>query len=111
MVKSTNVNVAVAVWVRAPLVPVIVTVNVPAAVELHDSVAVAGDGGRITLAGLIAVQVRPEGSGVSDRATVPVKPLTAVTVMVETADEPAFTAAGEVAVMVKSTKVKVAVAV
>ncbi len=87
------------------------TVKVPAVVELHDSVAVAGDGGRVTLAGLIAVQVRPAGSGVSDRDTVPAKPFTAVTVIVETAEDPAFTAAGEVAAMVKSTKVKVAVAV
>ncbi len=87
------------------------TVNVPAAVELHDRVAVAGDGGRITLAGLMAVQVRPVGSGVSDRATVPAKPLTAVTVIVDTAEEPAFTAAGEVAAIVKSVKVNVTVAV
>ncbi len=94
-----------------PLVPVIVTVKVPAAVALQDSVALAGDSGRVTLAGLIAVQVRPAGNGVSDRATVPAKPLTAVTVIVDTADEPAFTAAGEVAAMVKSTKVNVAVAV
>ncbi len=63
-----------------------VTVKVPAAVELHDKVAVAGDGGRVTLAGLIAVQVRPAGRGVSDRTTVPANPLTAVTVIVETAD-------------------------
>ncbi len=85
--------------------------NVPAVEELHDRVAVAGDGGRVTLAGLIAVHVRPAGRGVSDRDTVPAKPLTAVTVIVETAEEPAFTAAGEVAAIVKSTKVKVAVAV
>ncbi len=88
-----------------------VTVNVPAAVELQDKVAVAGDGGRVTLAGLIAVQVRPAGNGVSDKATVPAKPLTAVTVIVETEEEPAFAAAGEVAAMAKSTKVNVAVAV
>ncbi len=91
--------------------PVIVTVKVPATVALQDNVAVAGDGGRITLAGLMAVQVSPVGRGVSERATVPAKPLTAVTVIVETAEEPAFVAAGEVAVMVKSMKVKVAVAV
>ncbi len=94
-----------------PLVPVTVTVNVPAVVELHDSVAVAGDGGRITLAGLIAVQVSPVGRGVSERATVPAKPFTAATVTVDTAEEPAFTAAGEVAAIVKSVKLKVAVAV
>ncbi len=85
--------------------------KVPAVVELQDSVAVAGEGGRVTLAGLIAVHVRPAGNGVSDKATVPAKPLTAVTVIVETAEAPAFTAAGEVAVIVKSTNVKVAVAV
>ncbi len=110
IVKSTNVNVAVAMWLKEPLVPVIVTVKVPAE-ALQDRVAIAGDGGRVTLAGLIAVQVRPVGNGVSDSAIVPAKPLTAVTVIVDTAEEPAFTAAGEVAVMVKSVKVKVAVAV
>ncbi len=85
--------------------------KVPEVVELQDSVAVAGEGGRVTLAGLIAVQAKPAGRGVSESATVPAKPLTAVTVIVETAEVPAFTAAGEVAAMVKSTKVKVAVAV
>ncbi len=88
-----------------------VTVKVPAAAALHDRVAVAGDGGRVTLAGLIAVQVRPVGNGVSDSATVPAKPFTAVTVIVETAEAPEFTAAGDVAVMVKSVKLNVAVAV
>ncbi len=63
-----------------------VTVNVPAAVELHDKVAVAGDGGNVTLAGLMAVHVRPLGRGVSDKDTVPAKPFTAVTVIVEVAD-------------------------
>ncbi len=85
--------------------------NVPAAVALHDKVAVAGEGGKVTLAGLIAVQVSPAGSGVSDRPTVPANPLTAVTVIVETAEAPEFTAAGDVAVMVKSVNMNVAVAV
>ena len=40
----------------------------------------------------------------------PVNPLRAVTVIVEVADWPALTAAGEDAVMVKSLKLKVAVA-
>ncbi len=112
MVKSApKVNVAVVVWLKEPLVPVTVTVNVPAVVELQDRVAVAGDGGRVTLAGLIAVHVRPVGSGVSDSATVPAKPFTAVTVIVEMAEEPVGTEAGDVAVMVKSVKVNVAVAV
>ncbi len=69
-----------------PLVPVIVTVKVPAVVELQLRVAVAGDGGRVTLLGLIAVQVKPEGSGVSDSDTVPVNPLTPLTVIVDVAD-------------------------
>jgi hypothetical protein len=84
MVKSTKLNVAVAVWTRVPLVPVIVRMNVPAVVELHDTVAVAGNGG-ITLNGVIAPQVRPAGT-VSVRATVPAKPFRAPTVIVEVAD-------------------------
>ncbi len=86
------------------------TVNIPAVEELQDRVAVAGEGGRVTLAGLIAVHVRPVGRGVSDRETVPAKPFTEVTVIVEVADEPVGTGAGEVAATVKSAKVKVAVA-
>jgi hypothetical protein len=46
----------------------------------------------------------------SVRLTVPVKPLTAATVIVEVAEVPAWTAAGDVAVTVKSVTVKVAVA-
>ena len=45
----------------------------------------------------------------SVRATVPVNPLMAVTVMVEVAETPALTAAGEVAAIVKSVTVNVAV--
>jgi hypothetical protein len=113
IVKSTKVKVAVAVWTTAPLVPVIVTVKVPAVAELQGNVAVAVNGGRVTLAGAIAPQARPAGT-VSVNATVPANPFRPVTVIVEAADWPAFTAAGEVAVMVKSggaPKVKVAVAV
>ncbi len=89
-----------------------VTVNVPPVAALHDSVAVAGEGGRVTLAGLIAVHVKPAGRGVSNRDTVPAKPFTEVTVIVEVAEVPAFTVAGEVAAMVKSApKMNVAVAV
>lgn len=47
---------------------------------------------------------------VSVRVTVPVKPLTAATVIVDVADVPTVTAAGEVAATVKSVTVKVAVA-
>ena len=44
------------------------------------------------------------------RLTVPVKPFRAVTVIVEVAETPALTAAGDVAVILKSVTVKVAVA-
>ena len=79
----------------------------PAVAELQDRVAVPAP---VRLAGVIAPQVRPAGT-VSVRATMPANPFTAVTVIVETAEEPAFTATGDVAAIVKSTKVNVAVAV
>jgi hypothetical protein len=47
---------------------------------------------------------------VSVRLTVPVKPFTAATVIVDVAEVPAWTAAGEVADIVKSVTMKVAVA-
>ena len=59
--------------------------------------------------GVIAPQVRLTGT-VSVRLTVPVKPFTAVIVIVEVADTSAFTAAGDVAEIVKSVIAKVAVA-
>ncbi len=62
----------------------------------------------MTLRGLIAPQVRLAGT-VSVRLTVPVKPLRALTVIVDAADVPTVTAAGDVADMVKSVTVKVAV--
>jgi hypothetical protein len=74
-------------------------------VELQDTVAVPDP---ITLPGEIAPQVRLAGT-VSVSVTVPANPLTAVIVMVEVAVVPAWTAAGEVAAMVKSWTVNVAV--
>jgi hypothetical protein len=56
----------------------------------------------------MAPQVKFEGT-VSVKEMVPVKPFTAATVIVEVADVPAWTAAGEVADTVKSVTVKVAV--
>jgi hypothetical protein len=79
---------------------------VAAIVELHATVAVPEF---VTLVGVIAPQVRLAGT-VSVRLTVPVKPFTAATVMVEVAEVPTVTAAGEVAVMVKPVTVNVAVA-
>jgi len=63
----------------------------------------------VTLAGEIAPHVRLAGT-VSVRLTVPVKPFNAVTVIVEVAEVPAWTGAGEVAAIVKSVTAKVAVA-
>lgn len=63
----------------------------------------------MTLVGVIAPQVKLAGT-VSVRLTVPVNPLSAVTVIVEVAETPTLTAAGEVALMLKSVTVNVAVA-
>jgi len=62
----------------------------------------------VTLVGVIAPQVRLAGT-VSVSETVPLNPLMAVTVIVEVAETPALTAAGEVAVILKSMTLKVAV--
>lgn len=64
-----------------------------------------------TIVARLRVAVSP-ADGLAVRVTVPVKPLTGVTVMVEVAVEPAFTVSNVgLALMVKSWKVKVAVAV
>lgn len=62
----------------------------------------AGDGGRVRLLDMIGSQVRPVGSGLSYRDTVPVKLFSAVTVIVEEAVWPVFTLDGDAAVMLKS---------
>ena len=103
--KSTKLKVAVAVWTSDPLVPVTVRVKVPAVVELQETVAVPEP---VTVPGVIAPHVNPAGT-VSVRVTTPAKPLTAAIVIVETADRPALTAAGELAAIVKSRKLNVAV--
>jgi hypothetical protein len=74
------------------------TVNVPAVVELQDNEAVCEG---VRLEGVIAAQVRPAGRGVSDSETASEKPLRPVSVIVEVA-EPTI-ATGEVAPMAKST--------
>jgi hypothetical protein len=68
------------------LVPVTVTVYVPAGPE-HDSVEV-WDAPRTMLVGL-RVHVSPAGDTVEVSATVPVKPLSGATVIVEVALAPA----------------------
>jgi hypothetical protein len=80
-------------------------VNVPAVVELQETVAVPEP---VTVPGVIAPHVSPAGT-VSVSVTTPAKPFTAAMLMVDTADWPALTAPGEDAVIVKSTKLKVAV--
>src|SRR6266705_2160137 len=105
IVKSTKLNVAVAVCTSEPLVPVIVRTYAPATVAEHETVALPEP---VTLPGVIAPQVRPAGT-VSVRVTTPANPFTAVTVIVEVAELPTGTAAGEEAVIVKSTKLNVAV--
>jgi hypothetical protein len=65
------------------LVPVIVSVKVPALVELQDTVAVPEP--PVMLLGVIAPQVKPAGAE-SVRETVPVNPPTGDTVIVDVAD-------------------------
>jgi hypothetical protein len=62
----------------------------------------------VTLVGDMAPHVRFTGT-VSVRLTTPVNPFTADTVIVDVAETPALTAAGEVAEIVKSVTVKIAV--
>jgi hypothetical protein len=82
--------VTVVVRERVPLVPVTVTVYVPAEPE-QDSVE-DPDAPRVTLVG-VSVQVRPvAGETAADRLTDPVNPFTAVTVIVEVPLEPATNA-------------------
>ena len=81
-----------------------VTVKVVAVVELHVRVAVAGEGGRVTLAGVIAPHVRPAGT-TSVNATVPAPVEDTVIVEVREPTGPV----GEVAATVKSAKTNTAV--
>lgn len=76
-----------------------------AVVELQVSVAVPEP---VTVAGVTDPQVRPTGT-VSVMVTVPLKPLTAVTVIVAVADWLTSTAAGELTDIVKSVIVNIAV--
>ncbi len=100
-VKSVTVKVTVAEWLSNPLVPVTVTVYVPAE-PLHDKVDVC-EAPRMMLVGL-RLHVRPvAGDMVEVRPTVPVKPLTGATVMVDVPVAPATTVTAiGLAVTVKS---------
>jgi hypothetical protein len=74
-------TVTVAVWVNEPLVPVTVTVNVPALEPVQESVEFC-DAPRTMLEGL-SVHERPNGEAVAVRVTVPVNPFTGATVIVD----------------------------
>ena len=114
MLKSTTTKVTVAVeWDRVPSVPVKVTVYVAAVVAVQLAVEVCGEVPNVTLVGL-KVHVKPAGvDAEADSATVPVRPLTAVTVTVDVPDDPARIWAGVTApaAIVKSTTLKVMTAV
>jgi len=80
--------VTVVEWDRDPLVPVTVTVKNPPTDGVQDSVELPEP---VTLAG-VRVQVMPvDGLGVAVRLTTPVKPLTAVMVIVEVPAWPTLT--------------------
>ena len=98
-----KVNVAVAEWTSDPLVPLIVSVWLPASVVLHEIVAetdptVPRPNG---FPGLIEPHASPDGT-LSVRETAPVKPYNEPTVIVEAADWPVLTVLGEDAAIVKS---------
>lgn len=82
IVKSTKLNVAVAVCTSEALVPVTVSTYVPARVALQETVAVPDP---VTVLGVMAPHVSPDGR-VSVRVTIPANPLAALIVIVEVAD-------------------------
>ena len=81
------------------------TVYVVGLFEVHVRVA---DPDPVTVPGLIGLQFKPAGT-VSDKVTVPAKPLSAVTVIVDDSEDPTVAMVGLLAATVKSTKLKVAV--
>jgi hypothetical protein len=95
--KSWKVNVAVAVWVKLPLVAVSVNPYVEADEDEQETVAVPF---AVKLVGDTAPQFSPVGA-LSVSVTVPVNPWIRAIVIVDFADDPTFTAEGEVATIVK----------
>jgi hypothetical protein len=74
------------VWLRVPLVPVTVTVYVPVLVLL-DTVIVSMDFPEVEIETGLRPAANPAGA-LADNATVPVKPLRAVIVIVEVPEDP-----------------------
>src|SRR3989475_9658653 len=83
--KSLNLNMADAEWMRGPLVPVTFRMYVPAVGELHDTVTVPEPARSVAVS---APQSSPAGT-VSARPTVPLNPFALDTEMVAVAG-PAF---------------------
>jgi hypothetical protein len=111
-VAKLNVIAAV-VWLSGLSVPVTVTVKVPVVAAVQLSVEVCGEGPNVTLVG-VRVHVSPAGDdGDTVKDTVPVKPLTAATVIVEVPELPGAIVAGDTgpAAIVKSTTTKLIAAV
>ena len=79
-----TVTVTVVEWLSDPLVPVTVTVKVLAVEPVQLRVEVPDP---VTLVG-VNVQVRPAGEILDVRATTPLKPLTAATVIVDVPEPP-----------------------
>jgi len=87
--KSWTLRETVVKWLTVPLIPVIVTLYVPAGRFMHDRVDDC-DEPRIMLVGF-SVHVKLAGVTVEDRSTVPVKPLIGAMVMVAIPVDPANT--------------------
>jgi len=86
IVKSVGVKVTVAEWDKVPLVPVTVAVKLIGVPLVQDRVEV-WEAPRTMLAGL-RVHVGPAGDTDDVSATVPVKPLTGATVIVDAPELP-----------------------
>jgi hypothetical protein len=69
------------VWIRLPLVPVIVNGKLPVGVVVLDVIAIVEDPDVVTDAG-VKLAVTPDGSPLTLNATVPVNPPDGVTVAV-----------------------------
>jgi hypothetical protein len=74
------------VWLRVPLLPVTVTLYVPVLVLL-DTVIVNVDFPEVEIETRLRLAANPTGA-LADNATVPVKPLRAVIVIVEVPEDP-----------------------
>ena len=100
-VKPFTVSVTVAVFTRAPLVAVTVTVETPPGVEARVVIVMVVVPEPVTVAGANAAEASL-GNPAAANVTAPANPPNPVTVTVEEVALPAFTAAGAVAASVKS---------